>query len=127
MVHVGALMPPGGLLRRQVSATVPVYAFEGVTVTVEVLPVVAPTVTVMLPLLVRAKVGVVEAGPATIAWIPSVWTKVPVAFLPVTSTLYVPLATEDAAEIVSMAFAWPPAASVADAGIEHVTPEAEQL
>jgi hypothetical protein len=67
IVHVGGTGLPGGLVSRQLSATVPVYALEGVTVIVEVLPVVAPTVTVMLPLLLNVKVGVVEAGPATIA------------------------------------------------------------
>jgi hypothetical protein len=41
----------------QVSATAPVNPPEGVTVIVEVLPVVAPGLTVMLPPLVRANAG----------------------------------------------------------------------
>lgn len=42
----------------QVSATAPVSPPDGVTVMVEVLPVVAPGLTVMLPLFERAKLGV---------------------------------------------------------------------
>jgi hypothetical protein len=47
--HVAGLVAFEGALTAQVSATVPVNEFDGVTVTVTVLPVVAPGLTVMLP------------------------------------------------------------------------------
>jgi hypothetical protein len=55
----GSLAAVGLML--QVSATLPVNPPEGVTLMVEVFPVVAPGETVMLPLLVRAKADA-EAG-----------------------------------------------------------------
>ena len=42
----------------QLRLTVPVNAYDGVMVIVEVLPVIAPGLTVMLPPLVSAKLGV---------------------------------------------------------------------
>jgi hypothetical protein len=53
--HVAALEAPVGAVTAQDSVTVPVNELAGVTVMVAVLPVVAPGVTVMLPLLVRLK------------------------------------------------------------------------
>ena len=56
--HVGrSLAPAGELVIAQVIATAPVNPPDGVTVMVEVLPVVAPGLTVTLLLLVRAKLG----------------------------------------------------------------------
>jgi hypothetical protein len=51
----GLAAPEGELVTEQVSATVPVNELAGVTVIVEVLPLVAPAVTLMLPLLERVK------------------------------------------------------------------------
>jgi hypothetical protein len=57
-LHVGrSLAPDGELVMAQVIATAPVNPPDGVTVMVEVLPVVAPGLTVMLLPLVRAKLG----------------------------------------------------------------------
>src|ERR1039458_8417159 len=55
-LHVAGSLAATGLTA-QVRATAPVSPFEGVTVIVELLPVVAPGTTVMLPLLVKAKPG----------------------------------------------------------------------
>jgi hypothetical protein len=53
MLHVAAFVAlVGVLVTAQVSATVPVNEVAGVTVMVDVLPVVAPGASVMLPLLV---------------------------------------------------------------------------
>jgi hypothetical protein len=49
--------PEGPPLTAQVRPTAPVSPFDGVTDIVEVLPVVAPAVTLMLPLLLSAKLG----------------------------------------------------------------------
>ena len=51
----GSLAAVGAMA--QVRATAPVNPPDGVTLIVDVLPVVAPGLTVMLPLLVRAKLG----------------------------------------------------------------------
>jgi hypothetical protein len=53
--QVVALEAPEGAVTAQVSATVPVNELDGVTVMVAVLPVVAPGLTVMAPLLVSVK------------------------------------------------------------------------
>jgi len=52
---VGLAAPEGEVVIAQVSATAPVNEFAGVTVMVAALPVVAPGVTEMAPLLVRVK------------------------------------------------------------------------
>jgi hypothetical protein len=52
---VGSVAPEGDVVTAQVSATVPVNELVGVTEIVEVFPVVAPGLTVMLPLLVSVK------------------------------------------------------------------------
>jgi hypothetical protein len=55
-LQVGALVGfDSEVVTAQVSATVPVKEFDGVTVIVEVLPLVAPGLTVIEPLLLRAK------------------------------------------------------------------------
>ena len=55
-LHVAGLVAPEGeLVTEQVRATVPVNVLAGVTVIVEVLPVVDPGVMLILPLLVRVK------------------------------------------------------------------------
>jgi hypothetical protein len=55
---VGLVALVGVVVTAQVSATVPVNELDGVTVMVEVL--VEPGLTVMLPLLVRAKLELLE-------------------------------------------------------------------
>jgi hypothetical protein len=55
-LHVGALVPLEiEVDTAQVSATAPMKEFDGVTVIVEVLPLVAPGLTIIEPLLLRAK------------------------------------------------------------------------
>jgi hypothetical protein len=62
-LHVVALVAlVGVLVIEQLSVTVPVNELDGVTVMVEVSPLVAPGATVMLPLLVRAKLVFVLSG-----------------------------------------------------------------
>jgi hypothetical protein len=61
-VHVGTLVPVVGVTA-QVNATAPVNPPPGVTVIVDVLPVVAPAITVIAPLLLRATDGVAETVP----------------------------------------------------------------
>lgn len=57
-LHVGrSLAPEGELVMEQVIATAPVNPPAGVTVIREVLPVVAPGLKLILPPLVRAKLG----------------------------------------------------------------------
>ena len=56
--QVGSTFPAGGFVSAQVRFTPPVNPFDGVAVIVEVLPVVAPGLTVIPPLLVSAKPGV---------------------------------------------------------------------
>jgi hypothetical protein len=51
----GLAAPAGELVTEQVRETVPVNELDGVTVMVEVLPLVAPGLTAMLPLLERVK------------------------------------------------------------------------
>jgi hypothetical protein len=51
----GLVAPEGAVETAQVSATLPVNEFAGVTVIVAVLPVVAPGLKVMFPLLERVK------------------------------------------------------------------------
>ena len=53
----GLVAPVGAVVTAQVRLTAPVKPFEGVTVMVEVLPVVALPSTLMAPLLVRLKPG----------------------------------------------------------------------
>jgi hypothetical protein len=66
-LHVGrSAAPAGEELMAQLIATAPVNPPDGVTVIVELLPVVAPGITVMLPLLVRAKLGVGAAVTLTV-------------------------------------------------------------
>ena len=57
----------GDVVTAQLRATVPVNPFEGVMLTVDVLPVVAPAATVIAPLFVSAKVGVGAAVTVTFA------------------------------------------------------------
>jgi hypothetical protein len=61
-LHVAALEAPVGEVTAQDSVTVPVNVLAGVTVMVAVLPVVAPGLTVMLPLLVRVKLPLFPPG-----------------------------------------------------------------
>ena len=56
-LHVAGLVAPVGPATAQVRLTAPVNPLDGVAVIVDVLPVVAPAVMLMLPLLVRAKLG----------------------------------------------------------------------
>lgn len=66
-VHVGASIAPDGLdVTEQDRLTAPVNEFFGVTVIVDVFPEVAPGLTEMFPLLVRAKVGAAAAVTVTL-------------------------------------------------------------
>jgi hypothetical protein len=88
MLQVAGELAPDGLdVTAQERFTGPVNAPEGVTVMVDVLPVVAPAVTVIMPLFERAKpCEVLE--PVTTACRPSVWMNLPVAAsFPVIATL----------------------------------------
>jgi hypothetical protein len=58
--QVAGLVAPAGLDTAQVRATADAKPFAGVTVIVEVLPVVAPAAMVILPLFVKANVGSAE-------------------------------------------------------------------
>lgn len=82
-VQVAGLVAPLGPLGMQLRLTVPVRPLTGVTVMMEVLPVVAPAVTVMLPPLVSVKPG--TGGAETVAVTVVVWVTVPA--VPVTFTL----------------------------------------
>lgn len=55
--HVGGSLAPVGPVTAQVRLTVPVNPPDGVTLIVEVFPLVAPGLTDMLPLLLRANEG----------------------------------------------------------------------
>ena len=125
--HVTGLVAPDGLdVTAQVSPTVPVKPLVGFTVMTEVLPLVAPAATVMFPLLVRVKPAVELVEPLTIAVIPTVWMYCPVESVPVITTLWFPLAAEEGAVRVTVTLALPPLVSVAEAGMEQVTPVAVQ-
>jgi hypothetical protein len=63
--QVGAVIPPGGFVMVQLRVTAPVNPLEGVTLIVDVLPVVAPGLTAMLPLLLSAKLGEGALEPPT--------------------------------------------------------------
>jgi hypothetical protein len=65
-LHVAGLVAPVGPATAQVRFTAPVNPFDGVAVMVDVLPEVAPAVTLMLPLLVRAKLGTAAAVTVTV-------------------------------------------------------------
>jgi hypothetical protein len=65
-LHVAGLVAPVGPATAQVRLTAPVNPFEGVAEIVDVLPVVAPAVTLMLPPLVRAKLGTGAAETVTV-------------------------------------------------------------
>jgi predicted secreted protein len=61
----GLVAPVGTVVTVQVRLTVPVNPFAGITVMVDVLPVVALASKVMGPLFVRAKLGVAAAVTVT--------------------------------------------------------------
>jgi hypothetical protein len=69
---IGVVAPVGTVVTLHCSVTVPVNPFEGVAVIVDVSPVVAPPCIETLPLLLNAKVGVVDTAPPTAAEMPSV-------------------------------------------------------
>ena len=82
-LHVGGVPVVG--VTAQVRATDPVKPPTGVTVIVEVLPVVAPASTAMLPLLATMKLVLPAGDPLTTPCTPSVCTYAP--DVPVISTL----------------------------------------
>jgi hypothetical protein len=82
---IGLVAPVGTVVTLHCSVTVPVNPPDGVALIVDVSPVVAPPASVMLPLLLSVKLGVVETAPLTAAEMPSVWMKLP--DVPVISTL----------------------------------------
>jgi hypothetical protein len=61
-LHVAGLVAPEGPVTAQVIATVPLNPFDGETVIVDVLPVVAPAVRLRFPLLLSRKYFPVRAG-----------------------------------------------------------------
>ena len=61
-LHVAGLVAPEGPETAQVSPTVPVNPFDGETVIVDVLPVVAPATRLRLPLLLSRKYFPLRAG-----------------------------------------------------------------
>ncbi len=69
----GLVAPAGDVVTAQVSATAPVKPLVGLTDMVDVFPLVAPAVMLMLPLLVKVKPGVVLVAPVTMAVMPRVW------------------------------------------------------
>jgi phage tail protein X len=73
-LQVAAVYPEGmmGPLTAQLRFTVPVNPFDGVTVIVDVLPVVAPGVTVTLPLLLSANEGVAAVVTVTLTGVVAV-------------------------------------------------------
>ena len=64
-LHVAGLVAPEGPITAQVSPTAPLNPFDGETVIVDVLPVVAPATRLMLPLLLSRKVLVLPRGITT--------------------------------------------------------------
>jgi hypothetical protein len=80
MAQVTGLVAPEGPVTAHVRSTTPVNPFDGVTLIVDVLPVVAPWRTVMFPLLLNANEGVTVAVTVTLTVV--VW--VIEADLPVT-------------------------------------------
>jgi hypothetical protein len=89
MLHVTGLVAPlGEVVTAQLRSTAPVNPPAGVTLIVEVLPVVAPWVTTMFPLFDSERPGGTGTDPLTSAVMARVWMNSPVAAsLPVTSTL----------------------------------------
>jgi hypothetical protein len=65
-LHVAGLVAPTGLATEQVRLTAPVNPFDGVAEIVDVFPIVAPAVMLMLPLLLRPKLGTDAAVTVTV-------------------------------------------------------------
>ena len=65
-LHVAGLVAPVGLATTRGQVDRSGNPFDGVAVIVDVLPVVAPAVMLMLPLLVRAKLGSDAVATATV-------------------------------------------------------------
>ena len=87
-LHVAGLVAPDGPLTAQVRPTAPVNPPEGVTVIVDVLPVVAPaTMGRVAGLDASVMPGTAAAEPATTNSRPRVCTYFPVESTPVSSTL----------------------------------------
>ena len=85
-LQVTGLVAPDGEVTKHVTATLPENPFVGVTVMVEVFPLVAPGARLMFWLLAMVNPCTPEA-PLTIAMMPSVWMNMPLVSLAVTSTL----------------------------------------
>lgn len=83
---MGLVAPVGEVVTAQLSATLPVKPFVGVTEIVEVLPEVAPAEILRFWLFVTVKPGVLDP-PCTMAVMARVWTYKLLASLPVISTL----------------------------------------
>ena len=79
----GLVAPAGAVVTAQVRLTAPVKPFAGVTVIVDVLPVVAPAAIVTLPLFERAKVGGTKAVTVTFTMV--VWVIAPDVAVTVTA------------------------------------------
>ena len=80
-LHVAGSLAAVGVIT-QVRLTKPVNPPDGIMVIVDVLPVVAPGLTLMLPLLLRANVG--DATPVTVTF--TVVVRIILAEVPVTVT-----------------------------------------
>ena len=122
-VQVTALDAPEGAITEHVKFTVPVNPFDGLTLTVDVFPVVAPAVTVMFPLLLSAKLGgTFTVTGTTCATRPSVCTYSPVESWPVIRTLLLPNEALLGTVTISVAAALPALANISEAGIAQVHP-----
>jgi len=83
---MGLTAPVGAAVTAQLTATFPVNPLVGVTVMVEVFPLVAPGAMLRFGLLAMVKPCAPDA-PLTMAVRPSVWMNMPLVSLAVTSTL----------------------------------------
>lgn len=123
--QVAGLVAPDGEATVQLRLTVAVNVPSGATVTVDVLPVVAPAVRLsVVGLGVREKLEEPDAEPLTTACTLTVWTYLPVESVPVTSTLYDRLAVAAGALMVSVALVLEPLLNDSETGIEQVIPAA---
>jgi hypothetical protein len=120
-VQVTALDAPAGPVTEHVKSTVPVNPFDGMTLTKDVFPVVAPVVTVMVPLLLSAKLGE-AATDTTCATKLSVCTYSPVESWPVIRTLLLPNEAVLGAVTLSVAGILPALVNISEPGIVQAHP-----
>jgi hypothetical protein len=118
MEQVAGLVAPAGLVvTEQLRVTAPVKPLVGVTLIVEVLPVVAPAATLIAPALLRENV---EIG-LTVTLTGVVAVILPVAAsVPVTVTAYAPVVVVEVVETASAAVAAVAPPMATEVGREHV-------